>query len=184
MSASTTSCTACGAQNQTQNQFCTVCGVTLKNSEVSNNSASEVISVETSSSDVSSEILKPIFELTKRNVLIALVLTLVVSFILGVRLTSENVLSGVIGNRYTEKRLKNEKAQSYEFGFSAGSDEGYSTGFSAGKDEGYSTGFSAGEIEGCNSVFDKIGNDLIAIRFPWYDTDVYGYRYSQSDFCK
>lgn len=173
MSASTTSCTACGAQNQTQNQFCTVCGVTLENSDVSNNSAAQVISVETSSSDVSSEILKPIFELTKRNVLIALLLTLVVSFILGVRLTSENVLSGVIGNRYTEKRLKNEKAQSYEFGFSAGSDEGYST------------GFSAGEIEGCNSVFDKVGADqLIAIFYPFYTYNTGKYYSTRIDTCK
>ena len=160
VSASATSCTACGALNQTANRFCMECGVILEKIEYSETSASQETAVETSSGEFLSKIVKPIVAFFRRKVLISIALTLLIGFVLGVALTSENLFSGVIGNRYTEKRMKNEKAQSYEFGFSAGS------------------------VEGCNSVFDQVGADqLIAIFSPYKSFNLGEFYWTRDDTC-
>ena len=172
VSASATSCTACGALNQTANRFCMECGVILEKIEYSETSAPQETSVETSGSEFLSKTVKPIAAFFRRKVLVCIALTLLIGFVLGVALTSENVFSGVIGNRYTEKRMKNEKAQSYEFGFGAGSDEGYSSGFSDGK------------VDGCNSVFDQVGADqLIAIFSPYKSFNLGEFYWTRKDTC-
>ena len=156
VSASATSCTACGALNQTANRFCMECGVILEKIEYSETSALQETSVETSGGEFLSKIVKPIVAIFRRKVLVSVALTLLIGFVLGAALTSENVFSGVIGNRYTEKRMKNEKAQSYDFGFS----------------------------EGCNSVFDQAGADQLIAIFPPYESSNLGeFYWTRNDTC-
>jgi len=71
--------------------------------------------------------------------------------------------------------LKKERLIAHDIGYEEGNTNGYSNGKEAGYDDGYK--------KGCNYVFDKIGLDLIAIAYPWYDSSVYGYRWNKYDVC-
>jgi flagellar biosynthesis/type III secretory pathway protein FliH len=114
------------------------------------------------------------------------------SFVAGVGLTSKNVLSAVVGDRYTEKDLKNEKQLSYKAGFESGKDEGlksgnavgYDSGFEAGDDAGYSRGYVKGENDGCYKVFKKAEADqLIAIFYPYRASDTGEFYITRSSTC-
>ena len=96
-----------------------------------------------------------------------------------------------IGVRYTKPELERAVEEADQRGFKRGDKAGYDRGYSEGEDFGYDSGYSAGsnagysrgENAGCNSVFDLIGETLIAIRYPWYKLNVYGYRYDRADVC-
>ncbi len=168
MNDETNFCTDCGASNQSVNEFCIGCGARMKSSVVSQVKESPaVLASATMSSDKFENVAK-ILRITSPKNLIILVAAVLVSFVVGAGLASENVFSGIVGNRYTEKRLENEKKQSYEIGYNSGKSDGYDIGYEGGSSDGYSRGYSRGEIDGCNAVFDEVGADqLIAIFYPY-----------------
>ena len=183
-------CTECGSKNEGHNQFCVVCGVSLPKVEGLPISESPINSDGQQGIETDSDSSESKFKLSKSKGLV--VLAVVISFVLGVALTSENVFSGVIGDRYTEKQLKSEKEQSYESGYSAGESAGYSAGESAGYkkgeadgyDKGYNRGEAVGLIDGCNNVFDKVDSDqLIAIFYPYRTSNLGKYYYTRDDTC-
>ena len=161
-------CTNCGAQNPSVNEFCTGCGARLESGSVSQvKEAPTVFAGATKRGNPLKELLKSAGSVSRKN-LIILVAAVLVSFVVGAGLASENVFYGIVGNRYTEKRLENEKEQSYTIGYKSGKSDGFDIGYEDGNIDGYSRGYSRGEIDGCNSVFDKVGAEqLIAIFYPY-----------------
>jgi flagellar biosynthesis/type III secretory pathway protein FliH len=114
-----------------------------------------------------------------------------IGLILGTALTAAGLTEFAIGARYTQSELDVEKRDSEKRGYERGDEAGYERGYSAGQSDGYDTGYdsgqkagySAGLIRGCNNVFDEIGENLIAIRYPWYKISVYGYYWNRSSIC-
>lgn len=110
---------------------------------------------------------------------------------LGVGLTATGATEFIIGNRYTESELDNAvrtavkvaSEDAKEKGYEAGYDAGQSVGYRSGVDDGKSDGFRTGFDDGCNHVFDEIGENLIAIRAPWYESSVYGGYWPRNDVC-
>ena len=93
------------------------------------------------------------------------------------------LIAGIsVGGFFTGKAsidLKKERSIAYDTGYQ----EGNLNGFTSGKESGYSDGLREGYKKGCNFVFDKIGLDLIAIRSPWYESSVYGFRWNKYEVC-
>ena len=187
-------CTECGSKNEGHNQFCVDCGALLPKVEGLPISESPINAEGQQGIETDSDSSESKFKLSKSKGLV--VLAVLLSFILGVALTAQNVFSGVIGDRYTEKQLKSEKEQSYESGYSAGESAGYSAGESAGYsagykkgeadgyDKGYNRGEAVGLIDGCNNVFDKVDSDqLIAIFYPYRTSNLGKYYYTRDDTC-
>lgn len=161
-------CTDCGAQNNATNEFCIGCGARLKSGLATQIKESPAVFTDATMPEDNSKDSAKISGVASRKYLIILVAAVLVSFVAGAGLAVENVFSGIVGNRYTEKRLTNEKKQSYEIGYKSGEDAGYDDGYQRGNDDGYARGYSRGEIDGCNGVFDKVGADqLIAIYYPY-----------------
>lgn len=119
---------------------------------------------------------------TIRNVFFVL-LVLLTGVSAGAVVTAQGYLEGIFGKRLTENESlglqKSAEKNGYELGFS----DGLSKGKAAGLNEGKTTGIREGFKNGCNSVFDKIGEYLIAIRYPWYDSSIYGYYWGRSSIC-
>lgn len=177
-------CTNCGAQNPSVNEFCTGCGARLDSGSVSQvKEAPTVFAGATKRGNPLKELLKSAGLVSRKN-LIILVAAVLVSFVVGAGLASENVFNGIVGNRYTEKRLENEKKQSYEIGYNSGKSDGYDIGYEGGSSDGYSRGYSTGVSDGCNKVFDRVGADqLIAIFYPYRTNNLGRYYSTRSDTC-
>lgn len=177
-------CTNCGAQNPSVNEFCTGCGARSDSGLASQvKEFPTVFAGATKQENPSKDLFKSAGLVSRKN-LIILVAAVLVSFVVGAGLASENVFSGIIGDRYTEKRLENEKEQSYKIGFNSGEDAGFETGYQRGSGDGYSSGYSQGEDDGCNAVFDKVGADqLIAIFYPYRTNNLGKYYSTRSDTC-
>lgn len=134
----------------------------------------------------------------KRAILFAAV-ALVAGLLLGTALTAAGVAEFAIGVRFTREELDDAKSKAEKRGYDLGDKTGYDrgekagynrgdkAGYDRGYDSGYSygqtTGYSSGKRDGCNSVFNKIGENLIAIRYPWYKSSVYGYYWPRSSIC-
>ena len=177
-------CTDCGAQNKADNEFCIGCGVRLKSGLVAQvKETPAVFAGVAMPSSRTEEVIKTASLLSRKN-LVILVAAVLVSFIVGAGLASENVFSGIIGDRYTEKRLKNEKQQSYTIGYKSGEDAGYDVGYQRGNSYGYASGYSTGVSDGCNKVFDRVGSEqLIAIFYPYRSLNIGRYYSTRSDTC-
>lgn len=185
-------CTNCGAQNQSVNEFCTGCGARLDSGSVSQVKESPtVFAGATKRGNPLKELLKSAGLVSRKNLMI-LVAAVLVSFVVGAVLASENIFSGIIGDRYTEKQLKNEKNQSYAIGYDSGRDTGYDSGYDSGYDvgyqrgdsDGYAKGYSTGESDGCNAVFDKAGADqVIAIFYPYRSSNLGSFYWTRSNLC-
>lgn len=185
-------CTNCGVQNKQDNEFCIGCGGKMNSGSTSQAKESPVEPAgATMPSAGSKNLAKAVGFASRKNVAILLVAVLL-SFILGAGLASENVFSGIIGNRYTEKRLSNEKKQSYEIGYNSGESDGYDRGYEIGVDQGFDNGYSAGRsqgyssgyVDGCNHVFDKVDSDqLIAIFWPYRTSNLGDFYYTRGNTC-
>lgn len=160
-------CTSCGAPNSGA-AFCTSCGasfapggsLTAPSTATQPNLTSPNVAPSSSITSVPSQ---------KRSKKRAVVLSLM-CFIL--------IVGGSVGGFFAGKAsidLKKERTVAYDAGYEQGNSNGYSSGIDAGYSDGYK--------KGCNYVFDKIGLDLIAIAYPWYDRDIYGYRWNKYDVC-
>ena len=177
-------CTDCGERNKSDNEFCIGCGVRLKSGLVPQvKETPAVFSGVAMPSSHTEEVIKTAGFLSRKN-LIILFAAVLVSFVVGGGLASENVFSGIIGERYTEKRLRNEKQQSYKIGYKAGEDAGYDVGYQRGNSYGYASGYSTGVSDGCNKVFDRVGAEqLIAIFYPYRSFNIGRYYSTRSDTC-
>lgn len=179
-------CTNCGSAITPTQQFCTSCGRGI-------NTDAETASVTTATNLTTATLEIPVSQVKRRRGRIFLVaaLAIVIGIASGTALTATGIAEFAIGVRFTQDELNaaTEKAQrrGYNQGDEVGFDRGYKAGSAAGYKNGYSmgqsNGYSSGKRDGCNSVFDEIGENLIAIRYPWYTRNVYGYRYSRSSIC-
>jgi hypothetical protein len=177
-------CTNCGAHNKPDNEFCIGCGEKLNSGSASQAKESPVELESATMTGVSSKGTEKAVGFASRKTVVILLAAVLLSFVAGAGLTSENVFSGIIGNRYTEKRLSNEKKQSYEIGYNSGEAAGYDVGYQRGNGDGYARGYSTGVSDGCNSVFDRVGADqLIAIFYPYRTFNVGRYYSTRSDTC-
>lgn len=169
-------CPACGAKNESENQFCIKCGVVLARAKVSSFVENATLTSDPHSEVSESENRAQNSKRSSRKNLILLTATVLVSFVAGAGLASVNVFSGIIGDRYTEKRLKNEKQQSFIIGYDSGDDAGY--------ERGESNGYRAGKSFGCNSVFNSVSADkLIAIFYPYNRFNLGDYYIDRSNTC-
>lgn len=185
-------CTYCGLRIEQAVAFCTSCGA--KQNHVSSTDKVRPTSVETplansvleNSNNPTSDSRRPRIRLG-----LAFALAILVSLAAGVGIAGANKAEFAIGKRFTESQLKRAVVTANEAGREAGQKEGYSEGYDSGKTAGYqdgqsdgqSDGYSSGFDDGCNHVFDKIGENLIAIRSPWFSTNVYGYYWPRADVC-
>jgi len=195
-------CTSCGLKSDAKNEFCTGCGARLKLNQ--SFEVSESPAVASSSTKFDKSFNSKTVSFSSRKSLMILVAAVLISFVVGAGLASENVFSGIVGNRYTEKRLKNEKNQSYDYGYdsgyAAGKNDGYDSGYAAGKNDGYnsgwdvgyqrgdsdgfSEGYGKGRTDGCNNVFDEAGADqIIAIFYPYRSSNLGRYYWTRSSLC-
>ena len=110
-------------------------------------------------------------------------LVLLIGVSAGAVIAAQGYLESVVGKRLTENESlelqKSAEKNGYRLGFSDGLSKGRTTGLNEGKTTGIQEGFK----NGCNSVFDKIGEYLIAIRYPWYDSSIYGFYFGRSSIC-
>lgn len=174
-------CIECGAQNLVGDKFCSLCGVAMTKIQDIKVDESSILMTNRDAEPVNIS-LKLI--LMNRKISMLLAAAVLISFVVGVGLASENVLSPIIGRHYSEKRLENEKKQSKEIGYKAGESAGYNSGFKDGENSGYSIGYSNGEINGCNKVFDKAGSDnLIGIFYPFRSFNLGEFYWKRSDVC-
>ncbi len=175
-------CTDCGARNDDSNIFCINCGSTLPQIKASFSpqepddfKAKKHVKVKQPNGK------KKIFRAVRNMFFILLIILIGASA--GAIITAEGYLEDFVGKRLTENESlelqKSAEKNGYELGFS----DGLSKGKTAGLDEGKTAGISEGFKSGCNSVFDKIGEYLIAIRYPWYDSSIYGYYWGRSSIC-
>jgi len=185
-------CTDCGAQNKADNEFCIGCGVKLRPVLVTKIKESPAVFTSATMLDDNSKDSAKVLGFASRKNLIILVAAVLVSFVAGAGLASENVFSGIVGNRYTEKRLKNEKAQSYDYGYDSGYangkndgyDNGFDVGYQRGDSDGFSEGYRKGKSDGCNNVFDEAGADqVIAIFYPYRSFNLGRYYWTRSQLC-
>ena len=192
MTTSSIFCTECGSANKSENRFCIVCAASLVSPPGSPAAVTPSLasSVSPKVSKFEQVVEKPNNASRKRTIL--LVAAVILSFVAGVGLTSKNVFSAVVGDRYTEKDLKNEKKTSYKFGYDAGKVDGYDSGeavgydsgFEAGDDAGYSRGYTKGEFDGCYKVFKKAEADqLIPIFYPYRASNIGNLYITRSSTC-
>lgn len=174
-------CIECGAQNLVGDQFCSLCGVAMTKVQDIKVEESSILTTNRDAEPVNTS-LKLI--LMNRKISMLLAAAVLISFVVGVGLASENVLSPIIGRHYSEKRLENEKKQSREIGYKAGETAGYNSGYENGESNGFATGLSTGEINGCNKVFDKAGSDnVIGIFYPFRSFNLGDFYWKRSDVC-
>jgi len=174
-------CIECGAQNLVGDQFCSLCGVAMTKVQDIKVDESSIL---TTSRDAEPLNISQKLMLMNRKNLVLLVAAVLISFVVGAGLASENVLSPIIGRHYSEKRLENEKKQSKEIGYKAGESAGYNTGYEVGENYGYSEGLSTGVKKGCNQVFDSVGSEnLIGIFYPFNAFNLGKYYSARSNIC-
>lgn len=174
-------CIECGAQNLVGDQFCSLCGVAMTKVQDFKVVESSILTTNRDAEPINNS-LKLILMNRKNSML--LVAAVLISFVVGVGLASENVLSPIIGRHYSEKRLENEKKQSREIGYETGKSAGYNTGYEVGESDGYSMGFSTGVKKGCNEVFDNVGSEnLIAIFYPFNAFNLGKFYSARSTIC-
>jgi hypothetical protein len=111
----------------------------------------------------------------------------ILGLVVGTLLSATGSMEFAIGVRYNQQELDTATKKADKKGFDRGDSAGYSRGYSVGNSDGYATGQSAGYSSGfdagCNAVFDKIGENLIAIRYPWYNSSIYGYYWPRRNVC-
>ena len=192
MTSSSIFCTECGSANKSENRFCIVCAASLVSPPGSPAAVtpSPASSASPKVSKFEQVVEKPNNASRKRTIL--LVAAVILSFVAGVGLTSQNVLSAIVGDRFTEKELKDEKKTSYKIGYDAGKVDGYDSGeavgyesgFEAGDDAGYNRGYTKGENDGCYKVFKKAeGDQLIAIFYPYRASNTNDFYITRSGTC-
>lgn len=175
-------CTSCGATITSNQDFCTSCGEGLK-AEVE--SATPIVT----GVSMAAKLESPLPPMTKKRsrALILSAAALLIGVLIGTSLTAAGTAEFAIGVRFTQVEMDDAKGKAEARGYGRGDKVGYDRGIKIGYDRGYlngkSTGYSSGKRDGCNSVFDEIGESLIAIRYPWYDSSVYGYYYRRSSVC-
>lgn len=175
-------CTSCGATITSNQDFCTSCGEGLK-AEVE--SATPIVT----GVSMAAKLESPLPPMTKKRsrALILSAAALLIGVLIGTSLTAAGTAEFAIGVRFTQVEMDDAKGKAEARGYGRGDKVGYDRGIKIGYDRGYlngeSTGYSSGKRDGCNSVFDEIGESLIAIRYPWYKASVYGYRYQRSSVC-
>ena len=170
-------CIECGAQNLVGDQFCSLCGVAMTKVQDIKVEESSILTTNWDAEPVNTS-LRLILKNRKNSMLLAA--AVLISFVVGAGLASENVFSPIVGRHYSEKRLENEKKQSKEIGYKAGESAGYENG----KSNGYALGLSTGEINGCNKVFDRVESEnLIAIFYPFNAFNLGKYYSTRSDVC-
>ena len=170
-------CIECGAQNLVGDQFCSLCGVAMTKVQDIKVDESSIL---TTSRDVESANTSLKLILKNRKNVVLLAAAVLISFVVGAGLASENVFNPIIGNRYSEKRLENEKKQSRAIGYKAGESAGYENG----RINGYALGLSTGEINGCNKVFDRVQSDnLIAMFYPFNAFNLGDFYWNRNEVC-
>ena len=110
-------------------------------------------------------------------------LVLLIGASAGAVIAAQGHLESVVGKRFTESESLELQKSAEKNGYSLGFSDGLSKGKTAGLNEGKTIGIQEGFKNGCNSVFDKIGEYLIAIRYPWYDSSIYGFYFGRSSIC-
>lgn len=177
-------CTSCGATITSNQEFCTSCGKSLK---AEAESATAIVT----GVSMAAKLESPLPPITKKRsrALIFSAAALLIGVLIGTGLTAAGAAEFAIGVRFTQEELDDAKTKAekrgYDRGDQAGFDRGDQAGFDRGYDSGYSygqtIGYSSGKSDGCNSVFDEIGESLIAI-IPG-TTRYYGYYYPRSSVC-
>lgn len=183
-------CTDCGAKNDDINLFCINCGSTMPQIKSSFSPQGPDDFGSKQQSKVKQPSAKKKIYKTIRNVFFVL-LVLLIGASAGAVIAAQGYLENFVGKRLTENESlelqKSAEKNGYELGFSDGLSKGKTAGLNEGKtaglNEGKTTGIREGFKNGCNSVFDKIGEYLIAIRYPWYDSSIYGFYYGRSSIC-
>lgn len=179
-------CTDCGAKNDDKNLFCVNCGFSILQLEVNLPLQTPVDLEPKIRSKVNQPIRKKKLFKFFRNAIVFL-LILLVGASAGAVITAQGLLENLVGKRLTESEAEQLQSSSmkagYEKGFVEGERVGLSEGKSKGLQEGESKGLQEGFENGCNSVFDKIGESLIAIRYPWYDSSIYGFYWGRASVC-
>ena len=176
-------CTECGVKNSENNIFCINCGFSLSQINAGSFSQNSNSRVALNSTNIKLPNKKRSIFRTLRNVCIV-VLILSVGVSVGALITAQGYLEGVVGKRFTENESLKLQKSAEENGYELGFTDGLRKGKAAGLNEGKTTGIREGFKNGCNSVFDKIGEYLIAIRYPWYDSSIYGYYWGRSSICQ
>jgi hypothetical protein len=116
---------------------------------------------------------------------------LVLGLLAGVALASAGAAEFAIGIRYAQRELDSAEAAADRKGYSRGDKAGYDRGYEAGSTACYLSGYSSGETvgyrngkdDGCSEVFNEIGDNLIAIRYPFNKLSVFGCYYNRDYFC-
>ena len=183
-------CTTCGASVSEQQDFCTTCGSSRSKKTDSNQEVPRIEASASAAAPFATEMTST-SKSSKAKRALAVTAVALVGLVLGTALTAAGLTEFAIGARYTQSELDVEKRDSEKRGYERGDEAGYERGYSAGQSDGYDTGYdsgqkagySAGLIRGCNNVFDEIGENLIAIRYPWYKINVYGYYWNRNTLC-
>jgi len=192
-------CTNCGFQMAESALFCTSCGRRRGVEPVAATQERPQFAVPTPQSDTvlaetqTTNVSEVRREDTRSFVKAALVgLTISAVFLaLGVGLTATGATEFIIGERFTKSEMddavlsavSDAKEAAEEDGYDAGYDDGKSSGYTDGLEDGRSSGYSSGYDDGCNHVFDEIGENLIAIRSPFYESNVYGFYWPRNEVC-
>ncbi len=170
-------CTSCGAPDH-GSAFCTSCGTmirSLDNSATSTTTIRQDFAEQIRDATSSQVSVVPENRGTRKRKFAIRFLVIAMTVILG-------ALGGFFFGRISID-LENERSIAFESGFEDGTRQGKEAGFADGFQSGKESGYRDGYLEGCYFVFDKIGPDLIAIEYPWYDSNVYGYRWNKFDVC-
>ena len=171
-------CTNCGATITSNQEFCTSCGKSLK---AEAESATAFVTGVSLAAKLESP-LPPTIKKRSRSLIFSAA-ALLIGVLIGTGLTAAGAAEFVIGVRFTQEELDDAKTKAEKLGYDRGDQAGFDRGYDDGYSDGQTIGYSSGKRDGCNSVFDKIGENLIAIRYPWYDSSVYGYYYPRSSVC-
>lgn len=183
-------CTECGVKNYSKNLFCTDCGFTISNLNI-DVSLDQPRYATQSIPPVSIDIGQKVKGRRFLRVFFVCLFILALGVSAGATMTAQGFLEGIFGERLTKKeseKLQNiANEEGYRTGLAEGFEKGEAAGIARGKDvgfgEGKATGLREGFEDGCNSVFDRIGEHLIAIRYPWYDSSIYGFYWGRSAIC-
>ena len=175
-------CTDCGAKNDANNLFCVNCGSAMPQIKAYLPSQGPDDFGAKKQLKVNQPNGKEKIYRTIRNVFFVL-LVLLIGASAGAVIAAQGHLESVVGKRFTESESLELQKSAEKNGYSLGFSDGLSKGKTAGLNEGKTIGIQEGFKNGCNSVFDKIGEYLIAIRYPWYDSSIYGFYFGRSSIC-
>jgi hypothetical protein len=175
-------CTECGVKNSENNVFCINCGFSLLQINAGSlpQDSSSRGAINSPNTKLPSK-KRSIFG-TLRNVCVVF-LILSIGASAGAVITAQGYLERVVGKRLTENESLELQKSAEKDGYELGLSDGLRKGKAAGLNEGKTTGIREGFKNGCNSVFDKIGESLIAIQYPWYDSSIYGFYWRRDQVC-